>query len=148
MWIFKVFKLCAISIAIVLSISPFSFAQSAEMYYSLGQKYMEEGNFDMASLSLKKAVELSPDWAEAHNALGMAYFQLFKFDNAIAQFDKAIELKPYYTEAKINRNRTKNAVERYTPVKTAKIKLWSKIAIVISAIAVIVVTSILIAKRG
>ena len=101
----------------------------------------------MASLSLKKAVELSPDWAEAHNALGMAYFQLFKFDNAIAQFDKAIELKPYYTEAKINRNRTKNAVERYTPVKTFKIKLWSKIAIVISAITVIVVTSILIAKR-
>ena len=148
MWIFKVFILCAISIAIVLSISPFAFAQSAEMYYSLGQKYMEEGNFDMASLSLKKAVELSPDWAEAHNALGMAYFQLFKFDNAIAQFDKAIELKPYYTEAKINRNRTENAVERYTPVKTTKIKLWSKIAIVISAITVIVVTSILIAKRG
>lgn len=147
MWIFKVFMLCAISIAIVLSISPFSFAQSAEMYYSLGQKYMEEGNFDMASLSLKKAVELSPDWAEAHNALGMAYFQLFKFDNAIAQFNKAIELKPDYTEAKINRNRAKNAVERYTPVKTAKIKLWSKIAIVISAIAVIVVTSMLIAKR-
>jgi tetratricopeptide (TPR) repeat protein len=147
MHIFKVLMVCAISIAIVLSISPFSFAQSAEMYYSLGQKYTEEGNFDLASLSLKKAVELSPDWAEAHNALGMAYFQLFKFNDAIAQFNKAIELKPYYTEAKINLNRTKNAVERYTPIKTVKITLWSKIAIVSSAIAVIVITSILIAKR-
>jgi len=139
--------LCAISIVIVLSISPFTFAQSAEMYYSLGQKYMSEGNFDLAALSLKKAVDLSPDWAEAHNALGMAYFQLFKFDDAIAQFDKAIALKPYYTEAKINRNRTKNAVERYTPVKTVKINLWSKIAIVISAVALVVATSIIISKK-
>ena len=151
MWskrLFAVLFLYAISTVIILCISPLaSFSQSAEMYHSLGQKYLDEGNFDMASLSLKKAVELSPDWAEAHNALGMAYFQLFMFDDAIVQFNKAIEIKPDYTEAKINRNRTKNAVERYTPVKNAKIKLWTKLTILSAVIAVIVVTYIIIAKR-
>jgi len=145
----KVLILYAISVAIFLSISSLSFADSetAEMYYSLGQKYMSDGKFDMAALSLKKAVELAPDWAEAHNALGMSYFQLFKFDEAIAQFDKAIELKPYYTEAKINRNRTKNAVERYEPMKGFKIKTWHKLTVISIVVAAIVVTYIIIARK-
>jgi len=143
----RVLILYAISVAIFLSISSLSFAETAEMYYLLGQKYMSDGKFDMASLSLKKAVELAPDWAEAHNALGMSYFQLFKFDDAIAQFDKAIELKPYYTEAKINRNRTKNAVERYKPVKGFKIKTWHKLTVISIVVAAIVVTYIIIARK-
>ena len=145
--IFRVLILYAIVVAIVLGISPLSFAETAEMYYTLGQKYMDEGNFDLASLALKKVVELAPDWAEAHNALGMAYFQLFKFDDAITQFDKAIELKPDYTEAKINRNRTKNAVERYEPVKHFKIKTWHKLTVLGVVVVAMVVTSILITQR-
>jgi lipoprotein NlpI len=143
----RVLILYAISVAIFLSISLLSFAETAEMYYSLGQKYMSDGKFDMAALSLEKAVELAPDWAEAHNALGMSYFQLFKFDEAIAQFDKAIAMKPYYTEAKINRNRTKNAVERYEPVKGFKIKTWHKLTVISIVVAAIVVTYIIIARK-
>lgn len=120
-----------------------AFASAAEMYYSLGQEYMKNGKFDLAALSLKKAVELSPDWPEAHNALGEAYFRLLRFEDARVEFDKAIELKPDYTQAKLNRNRTIRAIERYEPVKGFKLKLWHRLAIV-SGIAIAVAAAYLL----
>ena len=79
----------AFAIALLsLTLSP-AFASVAETYYSMGQKYVEKGNFDMAVLALEKAVELAPDWPEAHNALGEIYVELLRFEDAVAEFDKA-----------------------------------------------------------
>jgi len=140
-----IYKLFIVSILFIASFPIYALSQSsAEMYYALGQKYMEQGKFSLAVLSLKKAVELSPDWAEAHNSLGMAYYQLFEFDNAIEQFDKAIELNPYYTEAKINKNRTLRSIDRYKPVKDTRLKLWHKFAIVSGILTVVAVTALLV----
>jgi tetratricopeptide (TPR) repeat protein len=127
----------------ILSVS-YSIADenSAELYYSMGQKYLDEGKFELAVLSLKNAVQMKPDWAEAHNALGMAYYQLFRFNEAIIEFDRAIQYKPYYTEAKINKNRTMRSLERYEPEKRG-LGIWAKLAIVIGAIT-LVATSIFI----
>lgn len=119
---------------------------SAEFYYSMGQKYIEQGNFDLAVLSLKKAVELSPDWAEVHNLLGTAYYQLFKFNEAISEFDKAVQLKPYYTEAKINRNRAIRSLERYEPVERG-MSSWKKIAIVLGVVITATTITIILLKR-
>ena len=118
-------------------------ASTEEMYYSLGQEYMKKKNYELAVLSFKKAIEQSPNWAEAHNALGEAYFLLLKYDEALKEFDKAIELKSDYTLAKINRNRTIRAIERYEPVKGFKPKLWHKIAIISGIIAVLAVVSLI-----
>lgn len=118
---------------------------SAELYYSMGQKYIDQGNFDLAVLSLKKAIEFSPDWAEAHNLLGSAYYQLFKFNEAISEFDKAIQLKSYYTEAKINRNRAIRSLERYEPVESG-MSSWKKIAIVLGIVVTAITATILILK--
>jgi lipoprotein NlpI len=131
-----IFALCFSSLALPES--------SAEMYYSLGQKYMEQSKFELAVLSFKKAIELSPNWAEAYNSLGMSYYQLFKFDDAIKQFDKAVELDQYYTEAKINRSRAMRSVDRYKPVKGRGFKLWHKFAIVGGILAIGVTTALLI----
>jgi len=140
-----IYKLFIVFTLFIASSSIYALSQSsAEMYYALGQKYMEQGKFSLAVLSFKKAVELSPDWAEAHNSLGMAYYQLFEFDNAIEQFDKAIELNPYYTEAKINKNRTLRSIDRYKPVKGTKLKLWHKFAIVSGILAIGAVTALLV----
>lgn len=138
-------KLFILSFLFFLIFSNYALSQSsAEMYYSLGQKYMEQGKFGLAVLSFKKAVELSPDWAEAYNSLGMAYYQLFEFDDAIKQFEKAIELNPYYTEAKINKNRALRSIDRYKPVKGG-FKLWHRLAI-ISGVLVISFVSVLLIK--
>ena len=123
--------------------SSLSVDSSAELYYSMGQKYIDQGSFDIAVLSLKKAVETAPDWAEAHNALGMAYFQLFKFDEAISEFDKAIQLKEYYTEAKINRSRAMRSIERYKPVERG-LGFWQKFAVVFGIAAAATAITILI----
>ena len=116
----------ALAFAVVLPGVPSVSASVAEMYYSMGQKYMEKGNFDMAALSLEKAVELAPEWPEAHNALGEAYVQIFRFEDAVAEFDKAIKLKSDYTQAKRNLRRTMMSVERYKPVKGSSLNRWHK----------------------
>jgi len=106
-----------------------AYSSSAETYYSIGQKYMEEGNFDMAALGFAKAVELAPDWPEAHNALGEAYVQILRFRDAVEHFDKAVELKPDYNKAKLNRRRTMMSVERYEPMEKSRLNRWHKVAI-------------------
>jgi len=117
------------------------------MYYSMGQKYMEEGDFDIAILAFEKAVELAPDWPEAHNALGEAYVQLLKFEDAVSEFDKALELRNDYTQANVNRRRAMMSVERYEPMKGSRLNRWHKFAILggltaaIALIAALVVYS-------
>jgi lipoprotein NlpI len=135
-----------ISVIFALCFSNLALSESsAEMYFSLGQKYVEQSKFELAVLSFKKAIELSPNWAEAYNSLGMAYYQLFKFDDAIKQFDKAVELDQYYTEAKINRSRAMRSVDRYKPVKGG-FKLWHKFAIASGVMVLAVATALLIAN--
>lgn len=128
----------------LLSISSSASASSAEMYYSIGQKYMEKSDFDMAALAFEKAVELAPGWPEVHNALGEAYVQLLRFEDAVAQFDKAIELKQDYAQAKVNRRRTMMSVERYKPMRGSRLSRWHKFAILAGITAVITLVSALV----
>lgn len=134
-------------VAIFSGISPVS-ADSAEMYYSMGQEYMEKGDFDMAVIAFEKTVELSPNSPEAHNALGEAYVKLLRFEDAAAEFDNALELKQDYSQAERNRRRTAIAVERYEPVKGSRLKRWHKVAILGGITAVIALVSALIVQSA
>lgn len=130
-----------ITVAFAFLIQQTLLASTGEMYYSLGQEYMQKKNYELAVLSFSKAVEQNPNWAEAHNALGEAYYFLFKYNEALKEFDRAIELKSDYTLAKINRNRTLRAIDRYEPVKGFKPKLWHKIVITSGIVAGLAVIS-------
>lgn len=132
-----------IAVAFVILMHQILLASTGEMYYLLGQEYMQKKNYELAILSFEKAIEQNPDWAEAHNALGEAYFFLFKYDEALKEFDKAIELKSDYTLAKINRNRTLRAIDRYEPIKGFKPKLWHKIVVVTAIVASLTVVSLI-----
>ena len=131
--------------AILLGVSslPIS-AAGAEMYYSIGQKYVEEDNFDMAVLAFERAVELSPEWPEAHNALGEAYAKLLRFEDAVAEFDKALELKQDYVQAEKNRRKAMTSVKRYAPMEGSRLKRWHKVAILGGITAAIALISALI----
>jgi lipoprotein NlpI len=128
----------------LLSISSSASDSSAEMYYSMGQEYMEKSEFDMAVLAFERAVDLASGWPEAHNALGEAYIQLLRFEDALVQFDKALELKKDYTQAKINRRRTMTSVERYKPMRGSRLSRWHKFAILAGITAVITLVSALV----
>lgn len=123
--------------------SPVS-AASAEMYYSIGQKYATQGNFDMAVVAFEKAVKLSPGWPEAHNALGEAYVKLLRFEEAVAEFDRALNLKPDYTQAERNRRSATRSVQRYEPMKGSRLKRWHKVAIIGGITAAIALISALV----
>ena len=58
--------------------------------YDLAWNLTEEGQYDKAIAEWKKALEMSPDDAEAHNNLGVALAGTGKFDEAIAHYQKAL----------------------------------------------------------
>ncbi len=60
------------------------------------------GKLKDAELSLRKAIELKPNYAEAQNNLGIILKGLSKLQDAEWSYRKAIELKPNYAEAHYN----------------------------------------------
>ena len=119
-----------ICIALIGVFATGAFASLAEMYASMGQKYMKASKFDLAVLAFEQAVALEPDSPEMHNALGEAYLRLLRFKDALAQFNKALELKPGYIKASINRRRAMASLRHYAPVKSSRLSGKEKITIV------------------
>ncbi len=74
----------------------------------MGNTLFELGKIDEAETSLKKAIELKPDFFEAHNNLGATQQNLGRLDEAEKSYKKAIELKPDYAEAHNNLGNTLN----------------------------------------
>lgn len=124
-------------------VSP-ALASVAEMYYSMGQQYMEQGKYEMAALAFEKVVGLVPDWPEAHNALGLAYAQLFRFEDALSELSRAVTLKPDYSEAKTNYRRTMMSAERYKPVQGPRLSRGQRFAILGGILAAITLISALV----
>jgi tetratricopeptide (TPR) repeat protein len=54
---------------------------------------------DEAIVQYQKALQISPDFAEALNNLGGALLQKGSVDEAIVQYQKALQIKPDYAEA-------------------------------------------------
>ena len=68
----------------------------------LGAVLKRTGTVVDALTAMQKAVELSPQDAEAHNNLGATLQELGRFDEALASLSQAIALKPGYAEAHNN----------------------------------------------
>lgn len=62
--------------------------------YEKAQRAAREGDGKRAVESLKKAVELYPDFMLAYNDLGLAYFRLNQLEEAAEALRKAIKLAP------------------------------------------------------
>ncbi len=68
-----------------------------------GNSYFLQGEYALAILAYKKAIEIYPGYAKAHSNLGYAHFLRNQFDRAIAEFSMAIEINPRYARAYNNR---------------------------------------------
>jgi tetratricopeptide (TPR) repeat protein len=104
-----VHKISLFLIFIVLSTSvgwsP-SFAQSdpkdAATYHKDGLKFWKANNFDAATESFRKAIDVDPTFVPAYFHWGNMLFQLDRFDEAIAKYREATELEPKLLAAYFN----------------------------------------------
>jgi Flp pilus assembly protein TadD len=59
-----------------------------------GTELLEAGDFDQATIPLKKARDREPEKASIREALGRAYFRSGHFEAARAEFEAVVELAP------------------------------------------------------
>lgn len=92
----------------------------AKMYFEKGFISLQLGQFEDALASLKKAIKLKSDFAEAQLSLGMAYDSLQNHEKAIAAYKEVIRIKPddafaYYGlgNSYMNLGNYKKAIESY-----------------------------------
>ena len=62
--------------------------------FQRGTALLEAGDFDQATVPLRKAAELEPEKASIREALGRAYFRSRHFEEAAVEFAAVVELAP------------------------------------------------------
>ena len=72
---------------------------TTEMMMSLGQKYLNEMNYEQAKAMFAQAIELEPKNINAYFGIAQAYRGLNDNENALVNLDKGIELAKESTEA-------------------------------------------------
>jgi Flp pilus assembly protein TadD len=62
--------------------------------FQRGTALLEAGDFDQATVPLRKAAQLEPGKASVREALGRAYFRSRHFEEAAVEFAAVVELAP------------------------------------------------------
>lgn len=72
-------------------------AASGESLYALyrnGMALLESGDFEQATVPLRKAARLAPEKTSIREALGRAYFRSRRFPDAAREFEAVVERYP------------------------------------------------------
>ncbi len=73
-----------------------------KVFSNYGTILVGHGKLKEAELSLRKAIEINPYYADAHYNLGVTLKILQRLNEAELSFRKAIEINPYYADAHSN----------------------------------------------
>jgi len=84
-----------------LPLCSFADTKDAKAHFKAGLAYYDKGQFDEAIAEYKKAIEISPDYAEARSNLGAAYGKKRLFDEAIVEYKEAVKINPNLFEAHV-----------------------------------------------
>jgi len=68
--------------------------ENAYFYFSQGEKYRLQENYNKAIEMYNQAIKLKPDYDLAYNNLGCAYYEKERYDDAITAYKKALEIEP------------------------------------------------------
>ena len=68
--------------------------RSANAYVELGVGYLGQGRAEAALETLKKAIAIKPDYAEAHSSIALAYGELRENEKAEEHYQRALALSP------------------------------------------------------
>ena len=85
-----------------------------EVLVNLGAEMVERGNYRLAELYYRMAINAKPDLKEAWNNLGCLYTEfLGRSDIGLKYLEKALELDPNYVSAMINKGIALAKLGRY-----------------------------------
>jgi tetratricopeptide (TPR) repeat protein len=84
-----------------------------ENRYRLGNKYLEDGNYEEALQIFVDLLEKNPGYKEAHVAKAITLLQMGQLSDAREAFDRAIGLDDNYAEAYANRGILNDRVGEY-----------------------------------
>jgi Tfp pilus assembly protein PilF len=73
------------------------------IYFNMAAIYLWMKDYEKAASLSRKALALSPSFAEAHNLLGKALLAQNQLDDALAEFDEALKQRSQFGEAILNR---------------------------------------------
>ena len=73
--------------------------KEANRFFSIGEIYQEQGQYQKAAKQYEKAVNADSEYAEAYSNLGYCYRKQGMFDLAVKTYKRAINLKPDLAEA-------------------------------------------------
>ncbi len=88
--------------------------------YTLGARYYQNGNYDIARQRLERALELDPKMAQAHYTLAMTHEQLGNPQSAAQHYKRAVRVDPSNFDARnayavflCRQRRFKDAVKQF-----------------------------------
>ena len=67
-------------------------ARKAIERFAAAQQFSESRQYARAAAELEKAVQISPDYADAHNNLGAQYLRLGRYQEALDELEKAMRI--------------------------------------------------------
>lgn len=70
-----------------------------EAHFDLGVEYFKLQHYEKAIVSLNRAIELEPTFAQTYLNLGLVYISQEQYEKAREQFTKAIQYRPDYIKA-------------------------------------------------
>lgn len=66
----------------------------AQQYFNEAEKYRDNGIYEKAVESYKKAIKSDPIFVDAHYNLAVSYIHMKQLDNAVACFNRVIDIDP------------------------------------------------------
>ena len=86
---------------------------SSEDYFSRATDFYFKGKYELALISIEKAIELKPDYADAWGNKGITLGDLGRHDEALKAFEKVIELEPSHSKAWDNKSHALHTLGRH-----------------------------------
>ena len=68
--------------------------EAAEVNTSLGQEYMNRGQYEVALEKLTRAIEIDPDYAPAHTVMAVLHERLGQTEDAGKEYLRAVKAAP------------------------------------------------------
>ena len=99
-------------------------------YDLLGHASALNGDPDRAISTLRKAIELDPEYASAYAHLGRAYYTLLNWESAIENFNKAFAMglknEEYFYEQAVTVVEWAERLKRFLPKEYLKVEFFIK----------------------
>lgn len=69
-------------------------AEAARIHTALGQKYLQQGKYEVALEKLNRALRFDDNYADAHTVIGLLYERIGRREQAGEHYRRAAELRP------------------------------------------------------